>query len=295
MRVGFISQSERFYTTERLMNVAGNMGHEAILIPPGGTSISAGQQGNQVLIHGREAPSIDKIIPRVGSKLTQWSIQLLDALMASGAQSLMTPNAIALSADKLRTALVLAAHHIPTVPTFAIREETDIHQAMTAFGNGPWVLKLAGGTQGQNVMLAREVEEGTEIARNWIRSHHLVLVQPLISMPHPRDLRILVLDGACIAQYWRYAAEGEFRSNIHLGGRVVVDNSQTEAAALARKAASAVGARFCGVDLLPLHDASQFEDNWAVLEVNGSPGIEGIEKESGRDLATVIIEAALAH
>ena len=230
----------------------------------------------------------------MGSKLTSWSIQILDALIAGGAQSLIRPEAIALSADKLRTSLVLATHGIPTIPTRAIREKAHIQDALSGFGEGPLVLKLAGGTQGQNVIMARGLDKGIQIAQNWIEQQHLVLVQPLIPMPRARDLRVLVLDGRCIAQYWRYAADGEFRSNIHLGGTVVLDDSQTEATQLAIKAAEAVGSRFCGVDLLPLHDAPQFKDDWAVLEINGSPGIEGIENASGKDLATVILEAVLA-
>lgn len=292
--VGVISISEELYSTRRLMEAAAKIGLRAHLINPIRVTLEVGGEAGtgRLLEDGQPLPVPELVIPRVGSRLTEWSLALLDALIAGGARSPVSADKLALAADKLRTAQALAAAGVPVVPTVALREPAHVDGALATIGGPPVVIKLKHGTQGTGVMSGPDQGSATSILDALMNLGHTALVQRRVEMSHPRDLRVLIAAGEPLAACWRHAREGEFRSNVHRGGQTSYAKLSMQAADIAIRAARAVGLPYCGVDLLPIDSGSG--RGFQVLEVNGSPGFEGIEKANhGADLARPFLEAML--
>lgn len=286
--VGVISVSEALYSTRRLLEAGRALGLDMRRIDPIRVLVHAGPGGPRLSDDGVDVPCPDVVIARIGAKLHEWGLAMLRALVDAGAASPVTPDAIRLAGDKLQTALRLAACGVRTVPTVAVREPCHVRDALAAVGGPPVVFKLLNGTQGQAVTVAPDQAGARATLELLVGLGHTVLVQPLLASSAPRDLRVLVVAGEPLAACWRVAAPGEFRSNVHRGGRALAAPLTDEAAALARAAAAALGLPLCGVDLI------EAEGGLAVLEVNGSPGLEGIEAATGRDLATPILRSVLS-
>ena len=280
-RLGVLSHSAELYSTRRLLEAAAARGIEAVRIDPIRVVIHVDSGGPHLSDDGARLPAVGWLLPRVGSTLTDWGLALVDALVAGGAWCPGSADAIRRAQDKLATAHRLVAHGVPTVPAVALREAAHVEDAVAAAGGGPWVLKLRHGTQGRHVMAAPTAEAARSVAGSLVALGHTVLVQPWLSPADgsPRDLRVLVAGYEPIAACWRHARAGEFRANVHQGGATVAAELTPAAAELAAAAARALELPLCGVDLLPTHDGLR------VLEVNGSPGLEGIERATGRDLA----------
>lgn len=280
--LGILSHSEGFYTTRRLLEAAEAAGLQAARIDPTRVTLAVGG-GGPLLEDGAALPVPDIVIPRVGATLTGWGLALLRGLQAAGAWSPVLPEAMALAQDKLAASQVLRAAELPVLETVAVREAAHITDALSAVGDGPYVLKLPRGTQGKGVMGASDRAAARAILECLIGEGHTVLVQPWVAMERPRDLRVFVMGGRATAACWRHAAPGEFRCNVHLGGTTTPAELTPGIAQLAEGAAQAIGLPLCGVDLL------ERDGHFVVLEVNGSPGIEGLERASGCDLAGAMI------
>ena len=300
MKIAVLSHSTELYSTRRLLEAARSLGHDAWQLDPIRVLIHAGglaRAGGAAALSddGVPVPLPDVVIPRVGSKLTAWGLNLLRALRAAGVHAPVHADALALAQDKLATTLRLAAAGLPTVPTVAVRERAHIRDALDAAPGPPWIIKLPRGTQGVGVTLARDRATARAILDALVGLERTALVQPAWGPSPARDLRVLVLGGRARAAAWRHAAPGEFRSNVHRGGRteaVPLDALPAGAARLAEEAAEAVDLPLCGVDLLERGAAPG--GPLAVLEVNGSPGLAGIEAATGEDLARAMILASLA-
>ena len=302
MKIAVLSHSAELYSTRRLLEAARALGHDAwqldpirVVIHAGGSVIPRGAGAAAALSDdGVPVPLPQVVIPRVGSKLTQWGLNLLRTLRVAGVHAPVTAEALALAQDKLATTLRCAAAGLPTVPTVAAREPAHIADALDAAPGPPWIIKLPGGTQGVGVTLALDRATARAILDALMGLGQTALVQPAWGHERARDLRVLVLDGRAHAAAWRYAAPGEFRSNVHRGGRteaVAPGDLPAGAARLAEGAARALNLPICGVDLLE-HDA-RVGGPLAVLEVNGSPGLAGIEAATGEELARAVVLVSL--
>jgi len=171
--------------------------------------------------------------------------------------------------------------------TYILREEEQIDPVLEALQSEAVVLKLPHGTQGRTVHGAKNRRAAREKILAWIEEGHAVLVQPWIPMEKPRDLRVMIISGQAIAGAWRYAKEGDFRSNIHRGGHAEKATLNEEAITAAESAAKALGLACGAVDLI------ETETGLQVLEVNGCPGFKSIETTSGLDVASLWIKAAI--
>jgi len=291
VKIAVLSHSAELYSTRRLLEAARALGHDAWQLDPIRVVVHAGGPSGAALSDdGAPVPLPDVVLPRVGSKLTAWGLNLLRTLRAAGVHAPVTAEALDLAHDKLATALRLAQAGVPTVPTVAVREPAHARDALEACPGPPWILKLPRGTQGVGVTRAPDRATARAILDALIGLGHTVLLQPALGPSPPRDLRVLVAGGRALAAVWRHAPPGEFRSNVHRGGRTEAAPLTPAITTLAQDAAAALRLSVCGVDLVEREDGSL-----TVLEVNGSPGLEGIERATRRDLATPLVEASLPN
>jgi ribosomal protein S6--L-glutamate ligase len=262
--VAILSHSEGFYSTRRLMEACRAQGLPVTRIDPIAVTLEPGGRPSGL---------------RVGSRLTGWGMALVQDLVDRGATSAADAAAIGRAQDKLATTQRLSRAGIPTLRSVAVREPAHSVDALRAIGGAPVVIKEREGSQGERVHLAQDGASADALIQRLTASGATVLVQPFVASQPARDLRVLVVGGVATAACWRHAASGEFRSNVHRGGRV----EAAEVRELGESAARAMGLPLCGVDLLPDRGAL------VVLEVNASPGLKGIEAATGRDLAAEIV------
>jgi len=282
--IAVLSHSEGFYTTKRLMEEARAKGLEATRIDPTRVFISVDADA-PVLEDGRPLPIPDILIPRVGATLTEWGLTLLRAMRGAGAWSPATPAAMALAQDKIGSSIALRAAGLPVLPTVAVREPAHIDHALEELDSSGFVIKRPRGTQGRGVMSAPDRTGARALLEGLLVEASVTLAQPLIELESTRDLRVLVIGGRAYAACWRNAAPGEFRSNVHLGGQTEPAELDASTAELAERSASAIGLTTCGVDLI------ETTEGLRVLEVNGSPGIEGLETATGQNVAGAMISS----
>lgn len=287
-RVTLISHSDAFYSTRRLLVAGSALGLAMGRVDPVRVLIESHPGRPRLTEDGAEVPVPDVVLPRVGARLAKWSLAMLEAWIVRGAFSAVTPAAIARAGDKLATHARLDAAGLPVLPTIAVRERYHIPHALAAVGGDAWVLKRRKGTGGAGVALVHDARSARSVLEALIARNKTILVQPFVRMEVARDLRVLVLGGDPIAACWRVAAQDEFRANVHRGGRPAPAELDADARDLAARAARAMDLPFCGVDLI------ETPAGWVVIEVNGSPGLEGIEAATGRDLATPYLERWLA-
>jgi ribosomal protein S6--L-glutamate ligase len=277
-----LSHSESFYTTRRLMEEARRSGCAVTRIDPTRVTLSLHAR-EPIFEDGAALPVPDILIPRVGATLTEWGLALLRALRCAGSWSPASAEAMALAQDKLGASLELRACGVPVLPTVALREPAHIADALHQLETSSYVIKRPRGTQGRGVMSSPDISSARALLEGLLVDQGITLAQPLIAQTSPKDLRVLVIGGRAYAACWRHAAAGEFRSNVHLGGSTTQAELSAPIAKLAERAAAAVELPVCGVDLI------ETPNGLAVLEVNGSPGIEGMEAATDLNIAGEMI------
>lgn len=285
MRIGVISRDIELTTTDRFIAAGRDRGHDVVPIRLLDGAVRVGPEGPRVWLAGEPAPPLDAAIPRLGGYLPTLALALARALAASGTALLNDPDAMAVAFDKLRTAERLVAAGVPTPPAILAKDLDRLEFAIDAVGGAPVVIKPQTGGQGRGVMLAESRAAAVAILENLIVTGRDHLVQALVPDAIGEDRRLLVLDGEVVAAIVRRARPGEFRPNLHRGGEAAVHEPSARETELALAAAAAVGLRFAGVDLLAGADGP------TVVEVNGSPGLEGVERATGLDLAGLVIDA----
>lgn len=286
MRLAVLSWSDAFYTTRRLLEAAASLGLEAERLCPTRCTIAA-HTSPPVRRDGVPYPTPELVLPRVGVTHAEWGLALLDALVGNGAGSPASAQALRVAGDKLTTTGALRRAGLPVVQTFAVRERAHIDAVLSAVGGPPVVLKLRWGTKGATVVRAADQAGARSTLDALMALGHTVLVQPFVETKPVRDLRVLVLGDRAAAACWRAAPQDDFRSNVHRGATVTAAELDDDIAALALGAAKACGLGIAGVDLL------ETPSGWAVLEVNGSPGLEGIERATGADLASAMVQCTI--
>ena len=285
MRFVILSRGPRLYSTRRLAAAARARGHTVNVMDPLQFTIHVSTKKPELVYRAKtvDARRIDGVIPRIGASITFYGLAVVRQFEMLGVSALNESQAIARSRDKLRSFQVLSRHDIGLPETgFAHRPE-HIRSVLRMVGGPPVIIKLLEGTQGAGVVLA----ESTKAAESVVDAFHAIeqniLVQRYVAEAEGEDVRALVVGRKVVAAMTRRAIEGEFRSNLHKGGTAQAVKLSLAERKTAVDAAAALGLNVAGVDMLRSAQGPM------VMEVNSSPGLEGIEKASGIDVADQVI------
>lgn len=283
MRVGILSRKESLYSTRRLKEAAVARGHEAVVIDPLRCFMNI--TTNRPSVHYKDGEvKVDAIIPRIGASVTFYGCAVLRQFEMGGVYSLNESVAITRSRDKLRATQLLSRKGVG-LPVTGFAHATKMADELIEFvGGAPLVIKLLEGTQGKGVVLAEDKKAAESVIDAFQNLKAYFLVQEFIGEAKGADLRCFVVGEKVVAAMQRSAKEGEFRSNLHRGGTAKIVKVTPEERAVAVKASKAMGLNVSGVDLIRSRRGP------LVLEVNSSPGLEGIETATKKDVAGIIID-----
>jgi ribosomal protein S6--L-glutamate ligase len=286
MRIAILSNGPGNYSTRRLKEVAKKRGHEVRVIKYRDCYASIEQNVPTISYKGEDLNNFDAIIPRIASNMTRYGSAILRQLEMQGVYSISSSIAISRSRDKLRSLQLLAKAGVGIPKTVVSRNTTDIDNLLDRLGGMPVIIKLARGTHGNGVVLA----ETKKAAKSVLQAFYLtnddgtnILLQEFVKESAGTDIRAFVVGGRVIASMKRQSLDDDFRSNLHKGGEGKIVKLTEEERKMAVKAAKTMGLNVAGVDMM------RSERGPLILEVNASPGF-GIEKVTGRDVATPIIE-----
>jgi ribosomal protein S6--L-glutamate ligase len=286
VRFLILSRKGSLYSTRRLREEAARLGHEAELLDPLRCVLLLRSKAPAMLVGGRELKRPDAAIPRVGQAGLAYSIAVVRHLDLMGVPLLNNHGPIARAKNKLGCLQLLASKGIPVPDTLMSRYPRDLDRLMKLVGGPPLVMKLLRGTQGTGVIFAESRASVESMLETIWSLGEDILLQRFVAEAKGRDLRVLVVEGRVRAAMRRIGAEGEFRSNIHRGGkgeRVRLGKDYERTAVAATKT---LGLDVAGVDLLETSTGPQ------VLEVNASPGFEGLEEATGENVARMLVQAA---
>jgi ribosomal protein S6--L-glutamate ligase len=286
MRILLLSRNAALYSTSRLVLAGRARGHDVDVVDPLDLSIVVARGRPTLGYAGSRLPRYDVVIPRIGASITRYALSVLRELEENGAVLLNGAYAVAISRDKVRSLQLLARERIAVPRTVCMRNLAGLEATLDLVGGCPAIVKLPHGAQGIGTMLVES--EGALLAlleTLWAMGQEVVL-QEYVRESDGRDVRAFVVGGRIVAAMRRTAAPGEFRSNLHRGAHAekVELNRRYQKCALA--AASALGLEIAGVDML------EGKNGPVVVEVNSSPGLEGIEAASTIDIATAVIGLA---
>ncbi len=286
MKIAILSNGNGNYSTKRLVEVARARGHEVKVIKYRDCYASIEKNNPTVSYQGEDLERFDAVIPRISASMTRYGSAIVRQLEMQGVYSVSSSIAIVRSRDKLRSLQLLAKAGVGIPKTVVSRNSTDIDDLIDKIGGTPVIIKLARGTHGNGVVLA----ESKKAAKSVLQALYLtnedgtnVLLQEFIAESAGTDIRAFVVGGRVVASMKRQSLDDDFRSNLHKGGEGTSVKLTDEERKTAIRAARAVGLHIAGVDLM------RSEHGPLVLEVNASPGF-GVEKVTGRDVATAIIE-----
>lgn len=289
MKIAILSRNENLYSTRRLKEAGEAMGHQVDVIDTLHCYMDITSSRPTVRYHGTELPQYDAVIPRIGASITFYGTAVVRQFEMMGTYSINESVAISRSRDKLRSLQLLSRKGIGLPRTGFANRPDKIKDLIKNVGGAPLVIKLLEGTQGIGVVLAETNKTAEAIIEAFMGLDADILVQEFIKEAGGADIRCLVVDGKVVAAMKRQGAEGEFRSNLHRGGSATLVRLSKEERATAVNAAKAMGLNFCGVDIL------QSANGPMVMEVNSSPGLEGIETATGKDVATLVIESIVKN
>ena len=283
LKLAVLSRGPRLYSTRRLVQEAKLRGIDVEVTDP--MKFSLFVDDGAIDIHYAGEPfTYDAVIPRIGHSITKHGVAVLRHMEQLGIWTANTGQGILQSRDKLHASQILARNKIPVPKTTYVRDSIDVDPAIDFVGGLPVVIKVTQGTQGQGVFLRHTVHESRSLIQGLLLTGKSVLVQEYIAESHGKDIRALVVGDRVVAAMRRKARGREFRSNYHLNGTVEKVDISEEFEEQAVRAARVLGLNVAGVDLLEGNNGP------LVLEVNSSPGLEGIEKASGVNVAGEIID-----
>ncbi len=284
MKIGILSRGPNLYSTRRLLKTARKRGHEADVYDTLGFTILVERGGPGLRYLNLEIPHLDAVIPRIGASISFFGTAVTRQFEQMGVFCLNSAAAISVSRDKLRSIQALSRHKIGLAGTAFVKNPDGILKAIEEVGGAPVVIKLLEGTQGIGVILAENSKVAEAVIETLHSAKQNVLIQKFVSESRGSDIRAFVVGGRVVAAMRRRARAGEFRSNVHRGGKTEPVSLDPEYERTAVLAAHVMGLHVAGVDML------EGRDGPALMEVNSSPGLEGIEKATGRDVAGAIIE-----
>ncbi|MGH8274323.1 MAG: 30S ribosomal protein S6--L-glutamate ligase [Gammaproteobacteria bacterium] len=283
MRIGILSRNAALYSTRRLREAAEQRGHEVSVVDYTRSYMNITSHRPQVLSNHRVL-QFDAVIPRIGASHTFYGTAVVRQFEMMGVFSANESQAIARSRDKLRALQLLAAEGIGLPVTGFARSTKDIDGLIEMVNGAPLIVKLLEGTQGVGVVLAETHKAAESVITAFRQLDANILVQEFIKEAGGADIRAFIVDGKVVAAMKRQGPEGEFRSNLHRGGSASLIKLSPEERSTAVRSAKILGLRISGVDMLRSNHGP------VVMEVNSSPGLEGIEGATGKDVAGKIIE-----
>ncbi len=284
MRVLVLSRNSRLYSTKRLVEAVRARGHVAKVMDTADFSVSLEEETPAIFYRGEEISIPDAIIPRVGASITYFGTSVVRQFEQLDVFSANSALGISNSRDKLRSLQLLARHDIGIPPTEFVSRRIDVLPAIERLGGAPVIIKLLEGTQGVGVILAEEAKIAEAIVETLRGAKQDVLLQKFVAESSGRDVRAIVVGDRVVAAMRRVAQGTEFRSNVHRGGRAEPIELDKRYARTAVRATQILGLRVAGVDMLESSSGPQ------VMEVNSSPGLQGIERATGIDVAGAIAD-----
>ncbi|WNO09997.1 30S ribosomal protein S6--L-glutamate ligase [Teredinibacter sp. KSP-S5-2] len=282
MKIAILSRNENLYSTRRLKEAGEARGHEVDVIDTLHCYMDITRSRPSVRYKGLQLPHYDAVIPRIGASITFYGTAVVRQFEMMGTFCVNESVAISRSRDKLRSLQLLSRKDIGLPRTGFANKPDNIKDLIKNVGGAPVVIKLLEGTQGIGVVLAETNKAAESIVEAFMGLKANILVQEYIKEAGGADIRCLVVGNKVVAAMKRQAAEGEFRSNLHRGGSATLTKLTKDERATAVNAAKVMGLNVCGVDLL------RSSNGPVVMEVNSSPGLEGIETATHKDVAGMI-------
>lgn len=286
LTIGILSRAPDSYSTSRLVAAGRDRGHKVRVFDTLRFAIDLSGKSPDMQYRGKPVPELDIVIPRIGASITFFGLAVVRQFEQMDVFTPNTSTAIANSRDKLRSNQILSRHGVGLPATAFVRNRADVLPAIERVGGAPVVIKLLEGTQGIGVILAPDTTVAEAVIETLQSTRQNVLVQRFIAESKGKDVRAFVIGDRVVAAMRRVAQGDEFRSNVHRGGSAESIELPEEYRKVAVQSAQIMGLRVAGVDML------ESEDGPLVMEVNSSPGLEGIEGATGLDIAGAIIDYA---
>lgn len=284
MKIAILSTNKNLYSTRKLQEAAIRRGHECVVMDHRKCYVGIKQGKPSIHYNGQDVSDIDAIVPRIGASVTFYGSAIVRQFEIMNVVSANPSQAITRSRDKLRCMQILSGAGIGMPVTGFARNTHDVDDLIRMVGGAPLVIKLLEGTQGIGVVLAETKKAASSVIEAFFGLGNNILIQEFIKESKGTDIRVFIVDGKVVGAMKRTAKDGEFRSNLHRGGTAQLIKLNKAERETALKAARELGLTVCGVDMLPSDRGP------LVLEVNSSPGLEGIEKATGKDVASAVIE-----
>ncbi len=284
MKIAVLSTNKHLYSTRRLVDAAMQRGHECVVIDHSKCYVGIQQGKPSIHYKGEDIADIDAIVPRIGASVTFYGSAIVRQFEVMDVISANPSQAITRSRDKLRCMQILSGAGLGLPTTGFARTASDVDDLISMVGGAPLVIKLLEGTQGIGVVLAETKKAASSVIEAFYGLGNNILIQEYIKEAKGTDIRAFVVDGKVVGAMKRTAKEGEFRSNLHRGGTAAVIKLTRKEKETAIAAARAMGLTVAGVDMLPSARGP------LILEVNSSPGLEGIELATNKDIAGEIIK-----
>ncbi len=284
MKIAILSRNRKLYSTHRLMEAAKSRGHEAVVVDFLRCYMNIASHNPTIHFHGKELNNIDAVIPRIGSSVSFYGAAVVRQFEMMGILSLTKSVGITRAQDKLHSLQMLSCKGIGLPVTGFANRPDEIEDLIRMVGGAPLVIKLLSGTQGIGVVLAETKQAASSVIEAFMGLKANILVQEYIEEAKGADIRCFVIGNKVVAAMERKAKPGEFRSNLHRGGTSRLIKITPEERSTAVRSAKILGLSVAGVDILRANHGP------VVMEVNSSPGLEGIEKATGKDIAGMIIE-----
>ena len=284
MKIALLSRNRKLYSSNRLIEAAEARGHEVVVIDVLRAYMNVASHKPTIHYKGKPIEGVEAVIPRIGASVTSYGTAVLRQFEMMNVVALNESVAISRSRDKLRSLQLLSRKGIGMPLTGYANRPDNIKDVIRMVGGAPCVIKLLQGTQGIGVVLAETQKAAESVIEGFMGVNADILVQEFIKEAGGSDIRCFVVGEKVVAAMKRQGAEGEFRSNLHRGGSSSLIRITPEERSTAVRAAGIMGLNVAGVDLLRSNHGP------VVMEVNSSPGLEGIEGATGKDIAGMIIE-----
>jgi ribosomal protein S6--L-glutamate ligase len=289
MKLAILSRSPNAYSTRRFKEAALQRDHRVKVLDTLKFAIDLQRGVPDLYFRQKPLSDYDAVLPRIGASITYYGTAVVRQFQEMDVFCANTAHGISNSRDKLRSLQILSRHHIGIPRTTFVREKKDVLPAIERVGGAPVIIKLIEGTQGIGVLLAESVKAAESIIELLQSQKQNVLIQKFVAESKGKDIRAFVVGDRVVAAMRRVAQGQEFRSNVHRGGVAEAVELDEEYAETAVRAAQIMGLRVAGVDMLEANDGPQ------IMEVNSSPGLEGIETCTGLDVAGAVIDYVAAQ
>ncbi len=284
MKIAILSANPNLYSTKRLIEAGKKKGHEMIVIDHTKCDLVIEKKKPIIIYKNERIQGIDGVIPRIGASVTFFGTAVVRQFEMMKIFTATESQALVRSRDKLRSLQILARAGLDLPKTVFSNYSKNVSNIVDKVGGAPLVIKLLEGTQGLGVVLADNKNSAESILEAFNGLKARVIVQEFIKEAKGADIRVFIVDGVVVGAMKRQRKEGEFRSNLHRGGSAEIFQLSDEEENAALKAAKSMGLGIAGVDML------QSARGPLILEVNSSPGLEGIENATGKDIASQIIK-----